>query len=663
MAEFSVISKRDTDIKDKARIYFTCHPADFDKYFEKIVADIIHVDPAIYYTTDMTEPLSEEDLSLGIGKMHLVIVPVTYKLLSTPNRAMDVDIQFAKRAGMRILPIMMEERLDNLYSDPGKFGNRQYINPNGIDDSALSYEKRLSEYIADVTIDTELLRRVRAAFDTSIFLSYRKKDRTYANTLMKFIHALPGFRDVAIWYDEYIRLGEDFRENIEGALQKSEVFLLLVTPSILEDPNFVKDEEYKAANGKKPILPIEMVETDKKALSDSFENIPECAQMEDGEIFLRLSDLLSENLNPQNDNDPEHLYLIGLAYLWGIDSEVERERGLSMLKESADMGYPEAMEFIFDYLHDNAEYENALPYIEKLYNHYLNTLGGKDVNTLQAATTLASSYRENNIYDKALEFGEKSLYDFRDLFGEWDIRTLSALNTLAEIYKGLGKFDDAIELYERAHNIVCEKYGNEHTYSIIELRKLYKTCADAGYHEKALQLNKDAYDACEKVYDETMTEHISIALDLSDAYQNVKEFESALLIAQKTFTVALETYGKDHILTLAADGKATTLAKHFIKSNPKLATEIYMRSYLLCSEVYGAVAEETLARLLCLCNAYLESGDVNNQTKYMRKYYDIHCMHFGNDDQRTLKAATLFAKSLYYDAKNTKDAIKIAKQT
>ena len=664
MATLSIVTKSRDSINDKPGIYFTCHPGDFKKYFEVVVGDIIELsDAVIYYTEDMTEPFSEEELSLGIGEMQLLVVPITHKLLSTPNRAMDVDIQFAKRAGMRILPIMMEEGLDDLYSDPGKFGNRQYINPNKTDDSAISYEQRLSEYIADVTIDTDLLSRVREAFDTRLFLSYRKKDRVYANTLMKSIHGIPEFRDVAIWYDEYIRLGEDFRENIDTALKKSELFLLLVTPSILEDPNFVKDEEYKMANGKKPILPVEMVPTDKAALSLDFENIPECAKMDNEEIRVRIMELLPNGLDKSKDNDPEHLYLIGIAYFYGIDMEVDRERGLSMLRTAADMGYPAANDFIFDYHRDNAEYDAALPYAKRLYDHYFDSLGKNDYKTLRAATTLASAYLKNSLYDKALELGEESLYGFYHLFGNKDERALNSMNTLAEIYTALGQFDEAIGLYEKAHGILCEKYGKDHVYSINGAKKLYKACAEAGYHQRALEINKDTYDNCKKVYSEVESGYILVALDLSKAYKAVEDYNNALCIAEGAFNVAIDTYGKAHPITLAADGAVVTLAAHFKKTDPRLAIKLYTRSYLLYCEAFGEDAKETLDRLLCICSAYDAAGDASSVAKHMEKYYKIHCRYFGNDDPRSLRAATLFAKSLYYDAKNAKDAIKIAKQT
>ena len=97
MAVFEVKTKDTFEIEKKPRVYFTCHPNDFDKYFKKVCDDIFKTqDCAIYYTKDMTEPISSDEIDAELGRNSLFVVPVTHKLLSTPNRAMTVDIAYAK---------------------------------------------------------------------------------------------------------------------------------------------------------------------------------------------------------------------------------------------------------------------------------------------------------------------------------------------------------------------------------------------------------------------------------------------------------------------------------------------------------------------------------------------------------------------------------------
>jgi hypothetical protein len=113
MAIIKIETKNQSDIGKKPRVWFTCHPEDFEKYFRKICDDLFAThDCAVYYTEDMTEIIAPEDMGTDLGRNNLLIVPVTFKLLTTPNRAMDVDIPYAKQAHIPVLPFMMESGID-----------------------------------------------------------------------------------------------------------------------------------------------------------------------------------------------------------------------------------------------------------------------------------------------------------------------------------------------------------------------------------------------------------------------------------------------------------------------------------------------------------------------------------------------------------------------
>ena len=102
MATFCIKTKNEAAVEKKPRVYFTCHPDDFERYFDKICEDIFKThDCAIYYTEDMTAIIPDEDKPTDLGSMNLFVVPVTFRLLSKPNRAMDDDIAFAKKNTFR----------------------------------------------------------------------------------------------------------------------------------------------------------------------------------------------------------------------------------------------------------------------------------------------------------------------------------------------------------------------------------------------------------------------------------------------------------------------------------------------------------------------------------------------------------------------------------
>ena len=235
MATFKIKTKTQVNIDKKPRVYFTCHPDDFEKYFGKVCDDIFKThDCAIYYTENMNEKITDDEKEVDLGRNNLFVVPITFKLLSFPNRAMEEDVPYALKEHIPILPIMMEPGLDEIYSQPDKFGELQYLNPYSMDVTEITYEEKLKKYLESVLISDEMAKRVRAAFDAYIFLSYRKKDRKYANELMKIIHSNPECRDIAIWFDEFLTPGESFKETIEKILDDCKLFTLLVTPNLLE---------------------------------------------------------------------------------------------------------------------------------------------------------------------------------------------------------------------------------------------------------------------------------------------------------------------------------------------------------------------------------------------------------------------------------------------
>ena len=200
---------------------------------------------------------------------------------------------------------------------------------------------------------------MRAAFDAYVFLSYRKKDRRYAQQLMRLIHQNPFCRDIAIWYDEFLVPGEDFNGAIRKAMEKSELFALVVTPNLLENPNYIMITEYPAARESgKPILPAILVPTDGKELAARYDAIPTPIDpTEEGTLPAALRHALADVIKPENDNEPRHIFFIGLAYLGGIDVEVNYEFAVQLITRAAEAHLPEAIEKLEAVF--RADYESA----------------------------------------------------------------------------------------------------------------------------------------------------------------------------------------------------------------------------------------------------------------------------------------------------------------
>lgn len=342
MGKLCFKTRNNTNPQGKPRVYFTCHKKDFGKYFAE-VSDMIlkNQNCAIYYYDDI-DSITEEEKELDLSQMQLFVIPVTENFLGKGCSAYDFDFKYAIKNHIPVLPLLSDGKLTTLFNK--KCGNLQYLLRNDTDETAISYDIKFKNFLSSVLIGDELASKIRAAFDAYVFLSYRKKDRKYAQELMRLIHKNDFCRDIAIWYDEFLVPGENFNDAISDAMKKSKLFAMVVTPNLVNEENYVMTTEYPMAKESgMPLLPAEAVATDKAALREKFKDIPECTDIHNSKMLAAsLMEGLKNIAVRTNDASPEHNFFIGLAYLSGIDVEVDHKRAVSLITFAADKGLGEA---------------------------------------------------------------------------------------------------------------------------------------------------------------------------------------------------------------------------------------------------------------------------------------------------------------------------------
>ena len=335
--------------KGKNYIFFAAHPKDTEQYFPTMQREIFKIEQNCTFWFDAEpEQIWNDSLTDNLDHtgMQLFIFPVTSQLLSTENNAITVLLPYALDKHIPVIPILMEPGLEALYQKT--FGDLQYLDKAAVDVTAIPYEEKLKNHLQNILVNKETAEKIRAAFDAYIFLSYRKKDRALAAKLMKLIHEIPQMRDVAIWYDEFLVPGENFNANIADALEKSDLFAMAVTPNLVNEDNYVRKEEYpKAQASGKPILAVQVEDTDPVTFHECFEKLTGSIDAYDAQLlqqaFLGAFGKLRHITLAQND-DPMHTYLIGLAYLNGIDVERDYDRALKLITAAAEKECPDAME-------------------------------------------------------------------------------------------------------------------------------------------------------------------------------------------------------------------------------------------------------------------------------------------------------------------------------
>ena len=487
--DFAYETRGGSTPQGKQRVWFSSHPKDFPLFFRAISRDILERhNCAIWYDNEYT--VSEDLLLQRLKLMRLFVIPVTFRFLSQPSRARDVELRFAVEHHIPILPLIQEPGLDDLFRKT--FGDLHFLNKLDCDRTAIRYEDKLTRFLSAVLFEDDLIHRIRCEFDTRIFLSYRKKDREDAQKLMKLIHSYDFCRDIAIWYDEFLIPGEEFNDAIRNALMESELFVMVVTQNLVKESNYVMTDEYpltQAVDPPKPVLPVQMLDTDLDALTTKYPGIPPCVN---GEDTVQLSDALLQIFQRRNIplqqriSDPEHNFLMGLAYLGGIEVERDPERAVHLICSAAEAGMIEAMQkLVTMYRYGqivSRSFETAIQWQEKIVtllqrlfdNSAEHAYASDLIYALQDLGHLQAEQRNffaaRDAYYRALTLS--TLLPCQRSTAELKCQISDSYNMLGELAYLSGQSSEAVQYFEQALNIQrdisAQWYDSTTDYSHIE---------------------------------------------------------------------------------------------------------------------------------------------------------------------------------------------------
>lgn len=455
------------------KVYFSY--VNDDKELVPVIAQDIWkiVDCAIFYheECEIDSDVDIADFEMKLSEMKLFVIIVTTKYLGKHNLAKEKEYGFAVDNHIPIIPIAMETGLEEQFSRemnaifPG-YGDIQLLKYHVTDNSELSYQYKLIRDIKSVLVDNADIDKIKNAFTSRIFLSYRKKDRKYANQLMRIIHSIPSLQRVAIWYDEYISTGEAWSNQIRDALHNSDIFLLMVTPSLTEPDNYVIREEYPAArNRNMTIVPVQKVsrhftvEIEQK-LSQIFPDLHTLVNGDDAEALERALFKITDNscVTPETD------YLVGLAFFNGINVEKDTEKAVALILASAEKGLPEAINKLANiyWNGDGLErnHEKSIEYRKELVNLYESRCSGKEcdledlIGYISALKRLTEDLYELGLYRESYYYGTKlieavALFEDSDLADETKCLYASACDIVGKISMSLGMIDQARRSYQQ----------------------------------------------------------------------------------------------------------------------------------------------------------------------------------------------------------------------
>lgn len=529
--ELRYVTREMGDPRGRPKVFFSCHPADFDMAFSLVSEDVLkRANCAVWYDPEL--PRGGQDISsekerkeylAALDGMQLMVFAVTSRFLEEPSRARDLELPYALKAHIPVLPLMLEKNLEHQFNAvcaPIQLVNRYVDDP-----TATPYDEVLKTFLGSVLVGNELAQRVRNAFDAYVFLSYRKKDRRHARRLIDLIHQNDEFRDIAIWFDEYLVPGEAFDDAIRAALAKSSLFALAVTPQLLEEGNYVMDEEFPRARERQErqhdlqIVPVELYDpeyedprTNRAVLAEKYERIPPVQdEQKPAQVGTALVDALAAVGRRTCEGTPQHHFFMALAYLCGIDQEPDYEQALKLMTMAAK---PK----------DATKYEPCLEATERLVDMYLLGEGvardvkealrwqrtvvdqcgaafarhhdpdehrGLGTRRFKALLRLSDLLRENDDKQGAIEAAEEALAFADELEAEVGVREMDrdravALNRLGELHQKERRpqrawqcLQQAKAIYDRqAREMNTRRARRDLSVSLERLGDLARACKD-----------------------------------------------------------------------------------------------------------------------------------------------------------------------------------------
>ncbi len=276
MQQLECLTRDGCSAAGKPGVLVSMHPADRYLYFDKLVQDILSAyDCAVFFDAN-----PNDDMPADLAEVKLIVIAVTEKYLTWKHSGFISEFQVADQSGIPVLPIMLEQGINNLFNT--RCGKRQFV-----DDTA-----KLCHHLQSVLSTEEPETAKEAA--KSVFISYRKQDIEAVKRLVAIIRSERLYDHIRLWYDTNLAPGENYSRAIMDALHSCDLYVLVVTPALLEQDNYVMREEYPVAKKeRKTILPIEMQKTDRAQLAKAYQNLPKCiTEKQTDALFAKLAMLL-----------------------------------------------------------------------------------------------------------------------------------------------------------------------------------------------------------------------------------------------------------------------------------------------------------------------------------------------------------------------------------
>lgn len=254
------------DAARKRRIFISAHPADRYEYLEALAGAIESTGTC----TAVYDPAPAEGIPALPEGIDTVVVVASLKYFVWAGSGYTTELSAAIRDGIPVIPFLIENTRNVIDLVNMRCGKLQYI------DAVPSPSFALDTLVAHLTA----AERPTDHSLPSVFISYRRDDKPYLYRLVDIIRSSSAYGRINLWYDEVIAPGENYSRSILREIRECNLFLLLVTPRVLEPSNYVHRVEYKEARAhRRHILAVEAEKTDRRQLSSLYGSLGHIAEL------------------------------------------------------------------------------------------------------------------------------------------------------------------------------------------------------------------------------------------------------------------------------------------------------------------------------------------------------------------------------------------------
>ena len=592
-----------------------------------IVDDLLSADTSVECVVSYLESKDAdyELLQNEILENRLLVVVLTSNFIQSIGlNSIPIEYTIAVDHNIPILPIAIYEGLLPDFT-------RLIGSVHGIARDDVDYKVKLKSQLELFLASDEMLAEIKAkAFTANIFLSYRKKDIIEARRFMQQFHDLSGLESVSIWYDNFLTAGRDFDAEIEESIVQSDTFVLLVTPNLATEGNYVQLKEYPfACHNNKEILAVESLITDQEKFASLFPKTPKPINLSNHEFLLKAFKTKLYQNKKEKFADQESSYFLGQAYLKGIGVERDIDRAIRLFESITTNGdqYSFLAANQLSEIFENGfcviiDYAKALKWRNQTEQLAINLFGENDINTASIYNNIANLYRKLDNLINALDYYDKALSIYKKVLGEEHQLVGITYNHIGKIYIKLGKFVGSSVLWS-ALKIFQKNLGEVHIYTA----NAYMDIGINHIENSSFQFLHDLENDLSSIIGEE-SEH--------------KGAEYAIENFQKALEIYLEIHGEKHYDTAKTYtylGKAYILlklhdqAEAYLNKANYIMLSLYEHEHLYFKDLYANYGLY-----------YSATDDIDKALYYFEKALKIHKAYFNVDN--------LSMSYLYYDIAN-----------